>query len=902
MSLKRILNPVDHHESYDEYTSESDRSLSRRRIEDESEQPSTDTLSSIAPSDTLLDPTETFEGFMVGVEPTRVELICYGMIVHELAKLVGKGEELEKKLQYLLKHGSSYTPPSTHTLALSKSRDNQIFLKFADGMELGYLSEKMKHGLDNLIDKPLVEFNAVIHLRNVIDAISRARKSSEARFRVNINVYGPEEDRRHVGKELSDKGLFLQKPDERRQGTLYDNPHILPLDDMDDSVDNDTDHAEHDHSDQGEILNSSSDSRDENIQQTMAGVFSSLTRGDELNCVSGSEILNCPLYPHQEQALDFMLQRETGDIPAKYRMWQSKDIDGQKMYCHTITNFQHRDPPDESGGGILADEMGMGKTLTTLVLIGRTLNDSYSWVSGRKNHIEGPFCKKPCHATLIIVPSLVLINTWTREVEKRLNDKTTVLKYHGRGRKQDISNIEKVDIVITTYSSLAKEYGMEVEGRSQSLLHGYDWYRVVLDEAHTIRRQATTFHKAVTSLSAHSRWCLSGTPVQNTLMDLGALLAFIQVKPFHNVGNFRHWIATPFQEKARRHQAIERLVFLLDSMCLRRTIDRIDLPGHRECIREVVFSPEEREQYVDTWQTMRRIFDQQAGQYSHQEASFRMLQVHLELRSLCNHGTYQPQFSWAKRYSLLDDENNSLCSLTRTSMTRCLYCRNPMPITPRNQRSQYIEQCSHALCSECLQVTNKQLGPMEEVHCPLCKSLRTKTTAGDTNGYFKTIGRSTKLEILVSDVQDNLANTSSIIFSCWTRTLDLIGAYLSNAKIQFSRIDGKTPSTVRQKILDEFVECKNSSVLIMTTGTGAFGLNLRSVNRVFIVEPQWNPSVENQAIARAIRLGQKEQVLVIRYRVQDSIEQDMYSQQKQKLRISKMDFQKDLQSFRDGGQ
>ena len=76
----------------------------------------------------------------------------------------------------------------------------------------------------------------------------------------------------------------------------------------------------------------------------------------------------------------------------------------------------------------------------------------------------------------------------------------------------------------------------------------------------------------------------------------------------------------------------------------------------------------------------------------------------------------------------------------------------------------------------------------------------------------------------------------------------------------------------------------------MTTGTGAFGLvpasslhllhlanvsslNLQSVNRVFIVEPQWNPSVERQAVARAIRLGQKQEVLVTRYIVNDSIEQ-----------------------------
>ncbi|KAJ5560340.1 hypothetical protein N7513_002739 [Penicillium frequentans] len=81
----------------------------------------------------------------------------------------------------------------------------------------------------------------------------------------------------------------------------------------------------------------------------------------------------------------------------------------------------------------------------------------------------------------------------------------------------------------------------------------------------------------------------------------------------------------------------------------------------------------------------------------------------------------------------------------------------------------------------------------------------------------------------------------------------------------------------------------------MTTGTGALGrLNLQSANRVFIVEPQWNPSVEDQAISRAVRLGQEQRVLVIRYRVENSIEEDMCAQQTHKLKISKMDFEKEL--------
>lgn len=113
----------------------------------------------------------------------------------------------------------------------------------------------------------------------------------------------------------------------------------------------------------------------------------------------------------------------------------------------------------------------------------------------------------------------------------------------------------------------------------------------------------------------------------------------------------------------------------------------------------------------------------------------------------------------------------------------------------------------------------------------------------------------------------------SIIFSCWTRTLDLIESALQNARIIFQRIDGECPTAKREKILDDFAKDPHFRVLIMTTGTGAVGLNLATANRVFIVEPQWNPSVENQAIARALRLGQEQSVQVTRYMVNRTIEQ-----------------------------
>ncbi|OOO13417.1 SNF2-related protein [Aspergillus oryzae] len=656
---------------------------------------------------------------MVVASSAQEEQVCYGMVghnplhkhqiltftqlVHEKVKLVGIGQDLETKILALKETNQHF-----QTLTIQPSSDGPLFLRFPDGTDLGYLSKKMEQALQELIGRPLFEIDALTNLNSLIDSLRRAGKPSDAAARVSINVYGRESDRDKVGRELSNKDLFLQHPDGCRVGVKYDNPHILHLDGMDE-----TDTDEEDEEDVIEVdVAETTPEQEEGLRETLDEVFNSLTRGDHLRQLGGSETLNRTLYQHQAEALDFMIQRETGDIPDEYRLWQPKPMARGQLYFHVITGNEQHEQPDESGGGILADEMGMGKSLTTLVLMAKTLQEARQWVEHAKALPGASLAETPTRATLVIVPSRVLINTWEREIDDHLNAGIKMMRYHGRSRKDLISNIDRYDIVITTYNTLAKEHDAKILGKGQSPLHDFAWYRVVLDEAHMIRRRSTTFHRAVVELRAKSRWCLSGTPIQNSLGDLGSLLAFIQLKPFHDPRNFSHWIANPFGVRATKRKAIERLTHLLEAVCLRRTIERVDLPGQRSEIRLVQFTPEERAKYELTRKDMKRFIHQQAGEYNQQAETF-----------------------------------------------------------------------------------------------------------------------------------------------------------------EFERIDGKTSTSQRQKILDKFDGTRTVPVLIMTTGTGAFGLNLQSVNRVFIVEPQWNPSVESQAIARAIRLGQEQQVLVTRYRVENSIEE-----------------------------
>lgn len=145
-------------------------------------------------------------------------------------------------------------------------------------------------------------------------------------------------------------------------------------------------------------------------------------------------------------ARDRRYTRQIPSLAARNNRWRTK-VGGRALlstikltpsrYRHVITKAQQSELPDESGGGILADEMGMGKSLTTLVLIEKTLNDALKWTEESKARPDGMMAKMHSRATLVIVPShgkwfhtvscraiyradvfQVLINTWTREVEE----------------------------------------------------------------------------------------------------------------------------------------------------------------------------------------------------------------------------------------------------------------------------------------------------------------------------------------------------------------------------------------------------------------------------------------------------------------------------------------------------
>ena len=305
--------------------------------------------------------------------------------------------------------------------------------------------------------------------------------------------------------------------------------------------------------------------------------------------------------------------------------------------------------------------------------------------------------------------------------------------------------------------------------------------------AHIIRRPSTTFFRSCADLEAQNRWCLTGTPIQNRLEDIGALFAFLRADPFHSLSEFRRFICIPFEQG--EVIARDRLILLYDSLVLRRTMDILNLPGIDWNHRTLALSPEEEHQYYKTSNILNRYVRTQVNHYHGgnsqaydpgKPTKFGLFQAQLQLRILCNHGTWQKQFSWKKRDAREDKlaERQALASdLGLRSELVCDGCRQPRPILGSSHvQMNFIENCDHSLCHECLEDCDNTR------HCPLCVRFAVKDTdvemadggqqsgsAADQDGhthhkdYFNAAGHSTKMAALMEDVRQRLEGTKRCV-------------------------------------------------------------------------------------------------------------------------------------------
>jgi SNF2 family DNA or RNA helicase len=173
-----------------------------------------------------------------------------------------------------------------------------------------------------------------------------------------------------------------------------------------------------------------------------------------------------------------------------------------------------------------------------------------------------------------------------------------------------------------------------------------------------------------------------------------------------------------------------------------------------------------------------------------------------------------------------------------------------------------------------------------------------KVKARDIRKRFdKYDGPHTKTKALVEDLLKSKAASQanpdeppfkSVVFSGWTSHLDLIELALNAAGITFVRLDGSMTRTARTNAMEKFREDNNVEVILVSIMAGGLGLNLTAGNNVYVMEPQYNPAAEAQAVDRVHRLGQKRPVRTVRYIMQDSFEEKMLELQEKKMKLASL--------------
>ncbi|KAM7196379.1 SNF2 family N-terminal domain containing protein [Naviculisporaceae sp. PSN 640] len=786
-------------------------------------------------------------------------------------------------------------------------------------------------------------------------------------------VYGPLRFAHHVGKHLAERGIPFLTPTRVDPGLQHYNPH---------SKEARMAFASRPSSDMRPKPGAQTVRTAEEIRSEVLGVFDSLPKSEDLPEMLPNERVTTELLKHQRQALYFMTQREIDIIPdgdgtiapVISSTWQRRrDRNGGEIFYNVITNTVQKERPPPALGGILADMMGLGKTLSVLSLITSTLPDAAAWMASQPIQPKAPE-KKSSHggksfevpkpqamgltelvqngkATLLICP-LSTVTNWEEQLKQHIKPGGLSYHiYHGPNRVKDVAQLANYDLVITTYGSVSSELNARAKKkRGIYPLEQIGWFRIVLDEAHMIREQNTLAFKSICRLQASRRWAVTGTPVQNKLEDLASLLAFLRIKPFDERAKFIHYIITPF--KNADPEIVPKLRVLVDTITLRRLKDKIDLPPRTDEVIRLKFSDDEQRVYNWFSRTAQERVKVLTGQGIGQErilggkTMIHILRSILQLRLICAHGKdllseedlADLQGMTAETAIDIDsDDDDGRPILAETKAYEMLYLMqegnsdNCYKCTRKLGASEvvdlesdqedvlgYMATCFHVYCPTCMSKVRPNSSCLDST-CNVCASIdkslcvelrraranveHESRAAKNKGGTGKLVpderytGPHTKTRELIKDLleskQMSLENPNeppykSVVFSGWTSHLDLIQIALDNAGITYTRLDGKMTRPARNAAMDAFRDDPTVQVILVSIMAGGLGLNLTAGNTVYVMEPQFNPAAEAQAVDRVHRLGQKRPVRTIRYIMRDSFEEKMILLQEKKKKLASL--------------
>ena len=502
--------------------------------------------------------------------------------------------------------------------------------------------------------------------------------------------------------------------------------------------------------------------------------------------------------------------------------------------------------------------------------------------------------------------------------------------------------ITSYGVVLSEFNQVAARGG---DRGSHGGLFSLDFFRIILDEAHHIKNRQSKTAKACYEISAQHRWALTGTPIVNRLEDLFSLVRFLRVEPWSNFSFWKTFITVPFESKDFL-RALDVVQSVLEPLVIRRTKDMktpdgealVPLPPKTIEIEEIELSKAEQEVYDYIYTRAKRTFNATVEAGTLLKSYTTIFAQILRLRQSCCHPiltrnkTIAAEEEEAAAASdiangLADDMDlqelierftsdpaeqdankfgaHVLQHIKSEAGNECPICAEEPMIDPA------VTGCWHSACKKCLlDYIDHQKDVHELPRCFNCRepinqrdifevirheddeTLYTNTPESSSSPRItlRRIGSHTSAKIAalithLKQLRKEHRSTKSVVFSQFTSFLDLISPALTRDHIPHLRFDGAMSQKARAAVLTEFSSPSNSKkglVLLLSLRAGGVGLNLSSAKRVFMMDPWWSFAVEAQAIDRVHRMGQDEEVKVVRFVVAGSIEERMLKVQERK--------------------
>ena len=484
---------------------------------------------------------------------------------------------------------------------------------------------------------------------------------------------------------------------------------------------------------------------------------------------------------------------------------------------------------------ILADDMGLGKTCQVIAFLALLY----------ERDIKGPH--------LIVVPSSTIEN-WLREFQKFCPTLSVMPYYAGQAERADIrdmieENRDTINVVITTYT-IAKA---KVDSQ---FLRSMNFCACVYDEGHMLKSSKSVLYEKLIRIPARFRLLLTGTPLQNNLQELASLLGFILPQVFQERKDDLHHI---FANKAKTTndshstllsvQRIERAKSMLKPFVLRRKKHQvIDLPPKLAHVEYCEMHESQRSIYEHEKEEVRQLLaDRAAGK----KTGNRSANILMKLRQAAIHPLlYRRIF-----------DNDCLKLMSKACLKE--------PMFSRSDPDAILEELQYYSDLECDDLCTKYP--------------KTLGKFGLKDDAWMDSGKVDKLCELLARFQREGDRT--LVFSQFTKVMDILERVLENQHIGFVRLDGQTSVEDRQSILDAFHERTEIPVFLLSTKAGGAGINLACANKVIIFDSSFNPQEDVQAENRAHRVGQTRPVEVIRLVTRDTIEEQIHALGQTKLAL-----------------